>query len=116
MVDHVEWACGVSSIDAFIGRWRVKGHQWFAWMVGRYEEADAQTIPLGIKAVVHGFYVPPQLNDRDGFQLLDDPQASNLNILLEALDLQTVLYNKHLISLLSYVSFIGSCSLRFVYQ
>ena len=70
-------------------------NQRVGFMYGYYDTYDdtpygVNGVPLGIKAVVLGIYEPPQANERDGLEFLDDPNRDTFLELLAALDLQEV--------------------------
>lgn len=88
MVDHVEFA-SAEIVDTFLTGWRQSGHQCYGVLLGKCEEYEA--VPLGIKAVVHTIYQPPQDGSVDGFQLMDDPFGESVNQVSSLLGLKIVL-------------------------
>lgn len=81
--DHVEFGDGGGMVDRFIGGWRRSGTQRFAWLIGRFEEYEG--VPLGVKALVHALYEPPQENAIDGFRLCPDNESNKSKFLREIL-------------------------------
>lgn len=67
MVDHVEFASS-TVVNSFIDNWRRTGNQAIGYMYGSYE-SYADTVPLGIKAVVKSIVEPPQVCAIDGVSL-----------------------------------------------
>lgn len=87
MVDHVEMD-NPKLIEEFLGAWRKTGYQRFGWLIGRY--AVFEGVPLGIKAIVHAIYEPPQDGSVDGIQLLEDPNGEHVLKIATDLDLKVV--------------------------
>lgn len=87
MVDHVE-VDSPKLIEDFLGSWRRSGYQRFGWLLGRYDIYDG--VPLGIKAVVHAIYEPPQDGSIDGFQILEDPNGVSIEGLAASLGLSVI--------------------------
>ncbi|KAK7205621.1 protein NPL4 [Myxozyma melibiosi] len=67
LVDHVEFASS-TIVNDFIDNWRRSANQAIGYMYGTYE-SYADTVPLGIKAVVKSIVVPPQVCAIDGVSL-----------------------------------------------
>lgn len=86
-VDYVQFE-NRDTVGEFIDAWRKTGKQRAAWLYGRYDKYEL--VPLGIKAVVVAFYEPPQLDEADGLQLLDDPALGAVDNVALGLGLQRV--------------------------
>jgi len=86
-VDYVEFA-SPTVVNTFIEAWRKGGVQRIGYMYGRYEPYDF--VPLGIKAVVHAIYEPPQTGAADGLELRDDEHETLLDGIASKLNLQRV--------------------------
>lgn len=69
MVDHLEFD-NPTIMERFIEYWRQTNTQRFGILIGNYVQHDQ--VPLGIKAVVHAIYEPPQSDELDGISFSEE--------------------------------------------
>lgn len=69
MVDHLEFD-NSTIMERFIEYWRQTNTQRFGILIGNYVQHDQ--VPLGIKAVVHAIYEPPQSDEFDGISFNEE--------------------------------------------
>lgn len=77
-------------ISQFVGAWQQTGlyEQRTAWLYGYY--SSDPNFPDGVRVNVEAIYEPPQLGEKDGYQVLEDPGRVNADLVAGALGLERV--------------------------